>query len=146
MQFWRFRAFLHFCGTESRSPTFSCRFYSQLIACLRYRTIVDRLLGMRLVPARRLVKRDVSYEFMNRQMVWHAFTVRSLLHISSFMLFTAFFSTGIPDLLTSNTSSSSTSPCSQHHTHRYHSSLDHLAEYLAQESYRLAWVGNCSRC
>ncbi|ETW83876.1 peroxisomal biogenesis factor 2 Pex2 [Heterobasidion irregulare TC 32-1] len=40
----------------------------------KYRTIVDRLLGMRLVPARRLVKRDVSYEFMNRQMVWHAFT------------------------------------------------------------------------
>jgi hypothetical protein len=30
---------------------------------------------MRLVPSRRLVKRDVSYEFMNRQMVWHAFTV-----------------------------------------------------------------------
>jgi hypothetical protein len=23
------------------------------------------------------VKRDVSYEFMNRQMVWHAFTVSS---------------------------------------------------------------------
>ncbi|KAF9464416.1 Pex12 amino terminal region-domain-containing protein [Collybia nuda] len=40
----------------------------------RYRTIVDRLLHMRLVPSRRLVKRDVSYEFMNRQMVWHAFT------------------------------------------------------------------------
>lgn len=33
---------------------------------------------MSLVPSRRLVKRDVSYEFMNRQMVWHAFTVRSL--------------------------------------------------------------------
>lgn len=30
---------------------------------------------MRLVPARGLVKRNVSYEFMNRQMVWHAFTV-----------------------------------------------------------------------
>jgi peroxin-2 len=29
---------------------------------------------MTLVPSRRLVKRDVSYEFMNRQMVWHAFT------------------------------------------------------------------------
>lgn len=41
----------------------------------RYRTLVDRLLGLRLAPARRLVKRDVSYEFMNRQMVWHAFTV-----------------------------------------------------------------------
>ena len=105
--------------------------YSQLMVCSRYRTIVDRLLGMRLVPARRLVKRDVSYEFMNRQMVWHAFTVRLLLHILSFMLFTAFFSIGIPDLLTSNTPSSSTSPCSQYHTHRYRSSLDHLAECIA---------------
>jgi hypothetical protein len=36
---------------------------------------------MRLVPLRKLVKRDVSYEFMNRQMVWHAFTVgRTKLH------------------------------------------------------------------
>ncbi|KAH9977897.1 Pex12 amino terminal region-domain-containing protein [Lactifluus volemus] len=40
----------------------------------QYRTTVDRLLGMRLVPSRRLVRRNVSYEFMNRQMVWHAFT------------------------------------------------------------------------
>ncbi|KAH6915319.1 peroxisomal biogenesis factor 2 [Coprinopsis sp. MPI-PUGE-AT-0042] len=40
----------------------------------RYRTLADRLLSMRLVPSRRQVKRDVSYEFMNRQMVWHAFT------------------------------------------------------------------------
>jgi len=43
---------------------------------LSYRTLADRLLKMNLVPLRRLVKRDVSYEFMNRQMVWHAFTVR----------------------------------------------------------------------
>lgn len=42
-----------------------------------YRTIADRILQMSLVPSRRLVKRDVSYEFMNRQMVWHAFTVSS---------------------------------------------------------------------
>ena len=41
----------------------------------RYRTLADRLLQMRLAPARRLIKRNVSYEFMNRQMVWHAFTV-----------------------------------------------------------------------
>lgn len=40
----------------------------------RYRTLTDRLLQMRLAPARRLVRRNVSYEFMNRQMVWHAFT------------------------------------------------------------------------
>lgn len=40
----------------------------------RYRTIADRILNMRLVPSHKLVKRDVSYEFMNRQMVWHNFT------------------------------------------------------------------------
>ncbi|KAJ7228520.1 Pex12 amino terminal region-domain-containing protein [Mycena pura] len=40
----------------------------------RFRTVADRLLNMRLIPSRRLVKRNVSYEFMNRQMVWHAFT------------------------------------------------------------------------
>ena len=37
---------------------------------------MDRLLGMKLVPNRRLVRRNVSYDFMNRQMVWHSFTVR----------------------------------------------------------------------
>ncbi|OJA13814.1 hypothetical protein AZE42_00493 [Rhizopogon vesiculosus] len=40
----------------------------------RYRTIIDRVLAMRLDPAQALIKREVSYEFMNRQMVWHAFT------------------------------------------------------------------------
>ncbi|KAG6903498.1 hypothetical protein C0995_005521 [Termitomyces sp. Mi166 len=40
----------------------------------KYRTIADRLFNMSLVPARQLTKREVSYEFMNRQMVWHAFT------------------------------------------------------------------------
>ncbi|KAJ3854219.1 peroxisomal biogenesis factor 2 [Lentinula lateritia] len=40
----------------------------------QYRTVTDRLFKLRLIPARRLVQRDVSYEFMNRQMVWHAFT------------------------------------------------------------------------
>ncbi len=46
----------------------------------RYRTTVDRLLGMKLVPSRRLVRRSVSYDFMNRQMVWHAFTVCSTIY------------------------------------------------------------------
>ncbi|KAK7470474.1 peroxisome assembly protein (Peroxin-2) [Stygiomarasmius scandens] len=39
-----------------------------------FRSIADRIFNMRLVPSHRLVTRDVSYEFMNRQMVWHAFT------------------------------------------------------------------------
>lgn len=40
----------------------------------RYRTILDRVLGMRLVPPDRQVAREVSFEFLNRQLVWHAFT------------------------------------------------------------------------
>ncbi|CAE6405314.1 unnamed protein product [Rhizoctonia solani] len=40
----------------------------------RYRTLADRLLGLRLEPIKRLVSRSVNYDFMNRQMVWHAFT------------------------------------------------------------------------
>jgi Pex2 / Pex12 amino terminal region len=48
---------------------------AQLMGWNRYRTLADRLLSIRLVSTRRLIKRDVSYEFMNRQMVWHAFTV-----------------------------------------------------------------------
>ncbi|KAG9040257.1 peroxisome assembly protein (Peroxin-2) [Tulasnella sp. JGI-2019a] len=40
----------------------------------KYRTLADRVLGLKLVPARRIVTRNVNYEFMNRQIVWHAFT------------------------------------------------------------------------
>ena len=41
----------------------------------RYRTLSDRVVQMKLVPSRQAATIDVSYEFMNRQMVWHAFTV-----------------------------------------------------------------------
>lgn len=40
----------------------------------RYRTLTDRLLGMRLTYAQRTMNRNVSFEFLNRQLVWHAFT------------------------------------------------------------------------
>ncbi|KAI5123422.1 hypothetical protein M0805_006127 [Coniferiporia weirii] len=50
----------------------------------RYRTLADRLLSMRLVPSRRFANRQVSYEFMNRQMVWHAFTEFLLLILPAF--------------------------------------------------------------
>ncbi|KAE8225392.1 hypothetical protein CF319_g1844 [Tilletia indica] len=40
----------------------------------KYRTLVDRILGMRLIYARRAMNRNVSFEFLNRQLVWHAFT------------------------------------------------------------------------
>lgn len=41
----------------------------------KYRTVTDRLLGMRLTYAERTLNRNVSFEYLNRQLVWHAFTV-----------------------------------------------------------------------
>ncbi|KAI8377900.1 Pex12 amino terminal region-domain-containing protein [Radiomyces spectabilis] len=41
----------------------------------KYRTLIDRILAMRLVYAKKSLNRQVSFEFLNRQMVWHAFTV-----------------------------------------------------------------------
>lgn len=40
----------------------------------RYRTLSDRLLRLRLVPRSSQTNREVSFEYLNRQLVWHAFT------------------------------------------------------------------------
>ena len=40
----------------------------------RYRTILDRVLRLRLMPTASQVSREVSFEYLNRQLVWHAFT------------------------------------------------------------------------
>ncbi|EQK98560.1 peroxisomal biogenesis factor 2 [Ophiocordyceps sinensis CO18] len=40
----------------------------------RYRTLLDRVLRMRLAPPTSHVSREVSFEYLNRQLVWHAFT------------------------------------------------------------------------
>ncbi|PKS12756.1 hypothetical protein jhhlp_000966 [Lomentospora prolificans] len=40
----------------------------------RYRTLLDRILRMRLAPPTSQVSRDISFEYQNRQLVWHAFT------------------------------------------------------------------------
>lgn len=40
----------------------------------RYMSLVDRILGIRLVYAHSAVARNVNFEFMNRQIVWHGFT------------------------------------------------------------------------
>lgn len=39
-----------------------------------YRTLLDRVLRMRLVSPSHIVSREVSFEYLNRQLVWHAFT------------------------------------------------------------------------
>jgi len=40
----------------------------------RYRTLADRILRLRLVPTSAQTSREVSFEYLNRQLVWHAFT------------------------------------------------------------------------
>ncbi|MCJ1463104.1 peroxisome assembly protein (Peroxin-2) [Pseudocyphellaria aurata] len=40
----------------------------------RYRTLLDRILHLRLAPHTKQVTREVSFEYLNRQLVWHAFT------------------------------------------------------------------------
>ncbi|KAI8873550.1 hypothetical protein GQ42DRAFT_160461 [Ramicandelaber brevisporus] len=40
----------------------------------QYKSLSDRVLGMKLVYAQPQATRFVSYEFLNRQMVWHALT------------------------------------------------------------------------
>ncbi|KHJ33941.1 putative peroxisomal biogenesis factor 2 [Erysiphe necator] len=40
----------------------------------RYRTLLDRILRLRLTPQNNQVSRQVSFEYLNRQLVWHAFT------------------------------------------------------------------------
>jgi hypothetical protein len=50
-----------------------------LTACVfRYPNIMARMLKMRLIPEEAMneVTRVISYEFMNRQLVWTGFTVR----------------------------------------------------------------------
>ncbi|KAF2230262.1 peroxisomal biogenesis factor 2 [Viridothelium virens] len=40
----------------------------------KYRTLLDRLLKLRLAPTSSRISREVSFEYLNRQLVWHAFT------------------------------------------------------------------------
>jgi peroxin-2 len=40
----------------------------------RYRTLLDRILRLRLAPPSSQISREVSFEYLNRQLVWHAFT------------------------------------------------------------------------
>lgn len=40
----------------------------------RYRTLLDRFLRLRLVAPMNQLSREVSFEYLNRQLVWHAFT------------------------------------------------------------------------
>ena len=54
--------------------TLSLASFTLFILNGRYRTILDRLLRLRLTPPPRQHPRSVSFEYLNRQLVWHAFT------------------------------------------------------------------------
>ena len=62
----------------SRLSTFhsaaACASFLVFLLHGRYRTLLDRILRMRLAPPTSQVSREVSFEYLNRQLVWHAFT------------------------------------------------------------------------
>ncbi|KIX00838.1 uncharacterized protein Z518_09903 [Rhinocladiella mackenziei CBS 650.93] len=68
----RLMRFTSFLSTAHSIAAF-CSFLVFLING-RYRTLTDRLLSLRLVSPSNQVSREVSFEYLNRQLVWHAFT------------------------------------------------------------------------
>ncbi|RMZ79273.1 hypothetical protein DV737_g3486, partial [Chaetothyriales sp. CBS 132003] len=63
--------------THWLSTTHSIAAFAAFVVFLvngRYRTLVDRLLRLRLVSPSNQIGREVSFEYLNRQLVWHAFT------------------------------------------------------------------------
>ncbi|KAL6860054.1 peroxisome assembly protein (Peroxin-2) [Amphichorda felina] len=54
--------------------TAACASFLVFLLNGRYRTLLDRVLRMRLAPPTSQVSREVSFEYLNRQLVWHAFT------------------------------------------------------------------------
>ncbi|KAM3088573.1 peroxisome assembly protein (Peroxin-2) [Clarireedia jacksonii] len=77
----------------------------------RYRTLLDRILRLRLAPPSSQISREVSFEYLNRQLVWHAFTefllfVLPLVGISRWRRILARAWRRTKSLLTSSSSSS----------------------------------------
>ena len=63
--------------TSWASTTHSIAAFASFLVFLvngRYRTLTDRLLRLRLTLPKSQVSREVSFEYLNRQLVWHAFT------------------------------------------------------------------------
>lgn len=63
--------------TDLASTTHSIAAFASFLVFLvngRYRTLVDRVLRIRLAPPSAQASREVSFEYLNRQLVWHAFT------------------------------------------------------------------------
>ncbi|KAI9724281.1 MAG: peroxisome assembly protein (Peroxin-2) [Chrysothrix sp. TS-e1954] len=63
--------------SDMLSTTYSLAAFASFLVFLvngRYRTLLDRILRLRLAPSTSQVSREVSFEYLNRQLVWHAFT------------------------------------------------------------------------
>jgi peroxin-2 len=63
--------------TSWASTTHSIAAFASFLIFLingRYRTLTDRILRLRLVSPSNQIGREVSFEYLNRQLVWHAFT------------------------------------------------------------------------
>ena len=58
---------------------------------IRYVSLVGRLLAMRLVYFRPNMTRRVSFELMNRQLVWHGFAVCSACFVFCFVFYFVLF-------------------------------------------------------
>ncbi|KIJ37353.1 hypothetical protein M422DRAFT_178024 [Sphaerobolus stellatus SS14] len=71
---YRRKAWTWLTGTETVHNSLGLISFVAFLWDGRYRSWTDRVLGLRLVPSTHISTRQVSYEFMNRQMVWHAFT------------------------------------------------------------------------
>ncbi|KAJ3175200.1 peroxisome assembly protein (Peroxin-2) [Geranomyces variabilis] len=71
---WRNRLWRYMQKAETAYKALSLLNFLAFLYNGRYRSLLDRLLRMRLVYRRRETARQVSFEFMNRQLVWHAFT------------------------------------------------------------------------
>ena len=63
--------------SSTASTTHSIAAFASFLVFLlngRYRTLTDRILRLRLAPPTSQTSREVSFEYLNRQLVWHAFT------------------------------------------------------------------------
>ena len=59
------------------TTTYSVAAFASFLVFLvngRYRTLLDRILRLKLAAPDRNVNREVSFEYLNRQLVWHTFT------------------------------------------------------------------------
>jgi peroxin-2 len=73
---YKLMSILNFCVFLYNGKYLQIKLYEEGIDTNRYVSLVGRLLAMRLVYFRPNMSRRVSFELMNRQLVWHGFAVR----------------------------------------------------------------------